>query len=310
MYLDDKTPPNPIPEVTIEAEELPCLLLVRGAPQGRVYPLEPGSITLGREPGNTILLDDPSVSRRHARIEVAGEKPEIQIEDLGSTNGTLLNGRPVARHPLCQGDLLQIGTYIFKVTTCDPTQVHYQQKIEERIQYDELTGLFTVKTVLAYTQQEIARAHRYARDFSLLIFDIDHFKRVNDTFGHVAGSALLRELGGVIAGTFRKEIDRPGRYGGDEFLVLLPETPKRQGFLAAERLRQRIESHTFHADGHAIRITVSLGLASFGEDYEPGGDATALLRKADHALYRAKEGGRNRTAYIVRFDETMAARRR
>ena len=310
MYLDDKTPPNPIPRAVIDAGEVPCLLLVGGDPVGKVYPLEEGPISLGREPGNGILLDDPSVSRRHARIDRPPGEETMLVTDLGSTNGTLLNGRKITEHPLRQGDLLQIGVYTFKVTRCDPLQLRYLQKIEEQIQYDELTGLFTVKTVLGYTEKEILRSKRYGRDFSLLIFDIDHFKRVNDTYGHVAGSALLKELGGLVARSVRQGIDRPGRYGGDEFLLLLPETAKRNGFLAAERLREKIAAHTFLCDGHAIEITVSLGLASFGEDHESGGNALSLLKKADHALYRAKEEGRNRTKYIVRFSATTATLRR
>lgn len=304
MHLDDRTPPAPMTNAEIFEELVPCLVVVQGEPKGKIYPLQRNIIRLGREPGNDILLDGSSASRRHAEIHISLQKDTFTLVDLNSTNGTFIHNTNVTSAPLQPGDLIYIGDYIFKFTFSDQFQLNYQKQIEDSAQFDNLTGLYTSKSVLTYIHQEVLRAERYIRDFSILILDVDLFKNVNDTYGHLIGSQLLKDLAQMIQTNIRKNVDRPGRYGGDEFLVLLPETPKKSAVNVAERLRKSVETQIFRYDPHQISVTLSIGLASFKEDHQPGASSLELINIADKALYQAKKMGRNRIYYIGRFTTT------
>ncbi len=157
------------------------------------------------------------------------------------------------------------------------------------LKHDKLTGLFTRATFEDSLKREISRAKRYENDLSILFFDIDDFKQVNDQFGHLAGDLVLKEIARVIQQEIRIE-DAAGRYGGEEMVVVLPETGKVEGLILAERIRETIEATIFPYDQHRIRCTISGGLATFPIDAQ---DATQLLKCADTALYRAKEFGKN-----------------
>jgi diguanylate cyclase (GGDEF)-like protein len=164
------------------------------------------------------------------------------------------------------------------------------RRVQELTIVDEHTGLHNSRHLMQCLQTEVARARRFGRPLSLVFFDLDRFKLVNDTHGHQHGSALLRECGEVVRGTLRTT-DVATRYGGDEFVLLLPETEKAQAMTCAERLRVRIEDRCFlTASGLSVRITASFGVATFPDD---GADEQALLRQADQAMYRVKDAGRN-----------------
>jgi diguanylate cyclase (GGDEF)-like protein len=160
---------------------------------------------------------------------------------------------------------------------------------------DGLTGLYNHRTFYALLADELTRAKRFKRPVSLLLLDIDHFKRVNDTHGHLAGDAVLRELGGLL-GRQARAINRVCRYGGEEITVILPETGLEAAANVAERLRAVVEAQPFDANSEPIRITVSIGVASFPAHAD---GAAALVAAADTALYAAKQRGRNR---VVRYE--------
>ena len=158
---------------------------------------------------------------------------------------------------------------------------------------DSLTELYNHRHSIEVIGNEFQRVGRYEGGVSVVMIDIDHFKRVNDELGHQAGDAVLREVARIMKDTLRS-VDSLGRYGGEEFVAILPQTPHEEALRTAERLRKLVEGHVFHAGTREVRITVSLGVASYpfqGVD-SPG----SLIREADEALYRAKQQGRNRVA--------------
>jgi two-component system cell cycle response regulator len=158
---------------------------------------------------------------------------------------------------------------------------------------DSLTDLFNHRHSMELVDQEFQRVDRYPahEGLSLLMIDIDDFKRINDSHGHLAGDAVLRDVAHVLRDSLRT-VDSVGRYGGEEFVVILPHTPRDEAVRTAERIRQRVEGHAFELGGERVRVTVSVGVATFPS---PGVDGpNALVREADRALYAAKEGGRNR----------------
>jgi diguanylate cyclase (GGDEF)-like protein len=167
------------------------------------------------------------------------------------------------------------------------------QKVHELAVRDEHTGLYNARHLRNVLENEIERATRFQHHVSLLFLDIDHFKSVNDAHGHLAGSALLKEAGELLSASIRK-VEHAFRYGGDEFAVVLVETPKNGALVAGQRLRERFHRTKFlHSHGLEVPATVSIGVASFPDDAPT---ATALLHAADRAMYRAKSLGRNRVA--------------
>jgi diguanylate cyclase (GGDEF)-like protein len=167
-------------------------------------------------------------------------------------------------------------------------------KVQELTVLDDHTGLFNSRHLKRTLEQEIIRATRFGHPVSLVFFDLDYFKRVNDTYGHQAGSRLLAEVGRLLLGTLRST-DVPVRYGGDEFVVLLPETSKDQAMECAKRLRSEISHWKFLAEEPygPLQITASLGVASFPDDAHAPDE---LLRRADDAMYRVKAERRDGVA--------------
>ena len=159
---------------------------------------------------------------------------------------------------------------------------------------DELTGLFNHRRFQEVMTTEVERARRYGQEMGLIMLDIDDFKRVNDTYGHLQGDLVLREVARVLRQSSR-EIDEPARYGGEEMAVALPQTDLEGAFQFAERVRRRIEAldlPLLDGDG-TLKVTASFGASSLGTSSGDGKDA--LVASADAALYRAKRSGKNRT---------------
>jgi len=159
--------------------------------------------------------------------------------------------------------------------------------------HDGLTGLYNHRHIMELVQAEFDRVDRYHAPFSVLMIDIDHFKKVNDEHGHPAGDTVLAEIAGVIQGCLRT-VDGVGRYGGEEFVVLLPQTPHDEAMRTAERVRSQVGGHVFQAQDDALQVTISIGVATAPAD--ASGTAAGVVREADKALYRAKSAGRDRTA--------------
>jgi two-component system, cell cycle response regulator len=282
-------------------ERRPALVFLRGELLAVPIPLERDEVVLGRALEADVRINDSRASRMHARVfarreEESGETRYF-IKDLGSTNGTLLNGLLVSEAPLSDGDKISIGDHLMRFDMLDEIDREYQRQIHRLLAHDELTGLLTSKSFFSELRREAARAELESRPFCVLMMDLDHFKEVNDTYGHLAGSQTLEETGMVITRALRAG-DVAARFGGEEFAAFLLDADIAQGIVAAERVRSAVAEHAFPATRHGANeaeqkthhITISIGVAAFPDD---GRDPIELMEMADSALYRAKALGRN-----------------
>lgn len=268
----------------------PCLVVIYGPLLARRFMLDRAEQTIGRADDAEIRVDDDAASRAHARIVVSGRRAKLL--DLGSTNGTFVNEQAVGEIELRDGDLVQIGDTIFKFLAGGNVETKYHQEMYRMTTVDGLTQAYNRRYFMETFEREVQRAKRYRRDLCLVMIDIDHFKLVNDTWGHLAGDHVLRETARIISDTVRHE-DVFGRYGGEEFALLLPEVGLAGSLLVCERLRHQIEEARLQFGRDEIRITASFGLASttaLGDAFSP----VDLIDLADEKLYDAKRNGRNR----------------
>jgi len=276
-------------------------ILVHIYPTGREigtrYVVGAVPLVVGRGDQCDIRINDHSVARRNALVQACDGA--WAVTDLDSTNGTFLNDVPVATCVLKDGDYVRVGNCIYRFLTGGNVEAQYHEEIYRLTIIDGLTEIHNKRYLLEFLDRELARAQRYGRPLSLVLLDIDRFKRVNDDLGHLAGDAVLRELAGCIKGTVRAE-ELFARYGGEEFAVVLPETPCQDAVAFAERARDKVAGHPFQFDGVSIPVTVSLGVAeATGQE---GATAQELIQRADKALYRAKDAGRN-CAHVWGGDE-------
>lgn len=296
---------QPAPPRRQERERRPALVFLRGEQLAAPIPLERDEVTLGRALEADVRVNDARASRLHARItterDPASGATRYRVTDLGSTNGTLLNGEPVSDATLAEGDKLTIGEHLIRFELSDDIDREFQRHIHRLLAHDELTGLLSSKSFISELRREAARAAAEGRPFCVLMMDLDHFKRVNDTHGHLVGSQTLEEVGGVITRALRAG-DVAARFGGEEFAAFLLDADCAQALVAAERVRQMIESHAFSATrrgseadegDRALRITISIGVSAFPQDAR---DPVELMELADTALYHAKQQGRNRVS--------------
>lgn len=278
-----------------ETRHRPVLVVIDGKRISERYVMRKPTAVLGREAEADMAVPDGRVSRQHARIvwenfEHEDQVPSCYIEDLDSRNGTLVNGMKVKRHPLKDGDRLLLGATLVGFYIKDDAELNLDQQLLVMATTDALTGLANRHYFQNESRREIDRARRYSRPLSLILLDLDHFKKVNDTYGHPAGDAVLRQVARILI-TAMREGDLVGRLGGEEFAVLLPETPLEGAVASAERLRDRIEHHVFTHKDMQIHATVSLGVAEFSPTYA---GRESLFEAADRSLYDAKASGRNR----------------
>jgi diguanylate cyclase (GGDEF)-like protein len=265
----------------------PSLVLLRGGRLGQLHALE-GETRIGRDESNAIVVELQSVSRQHARVLEVGTG--FSVEDLGSRNGTYVNDHAISGEtPLRNGDYLQVGDAIFKYLEGGHVESQYHEEIYRLTIIDPLTQLNNKRYLLDFLSREISRASRHGRPLAVVIMDVDHFKGLNDEYGHVAGDYVLRSLSRQFAEQLRRE-ELAARYGGEEFVFVLPETALPAATAFAERLRALVEEARPSFEGHDIRVTASFGVAVLGSPSEP----EELIAAADHELYRAKEAGRNR----------------
>jgi diguanylate cyclase (GGDEF)-like protein len=267
-----------------------CLVCIypTGPGMGARYPLADKEVLLGRGSECTIPLDDAALSRRHARIEPRDEG--YVVVDLDSTNGTFVNHRRVRSRPLNDGDYLRCGRHLFRFLAGGNVEAEYHEEIHRLAIFDALTEIPNKRYLLEYLDRELARTSRHRRPLALVLFDIDHFKKVNDERGHLAGDSVLRELANVLRPLVRHE-ELLARYGGEEFALVLHEANLEQARQAAERFRKAIADHSFTFDGKTISLTISLGVAATAG--EGAMSPAELLQLADERLYEAKHAGRN-----------------
>jgi diguanylate cyclase (GGDEF)-like protein len=250
------------------------------------------SVVYGRDADCDVVLDDERVSRRHAQLLWTGLG--FVVKDLGSTNGTFVNNEAIEQRPLNDGDQLKIGRTIFKFLHGGSAEAQYHEVIYQLMTNDGLTKAQNKRFFEETLQREISRARRYERPLALLLFDIDHFKAINDEHGHMAGDEVLRQLGARMQESIRRE-DVFGRIGGEEFALLVPEGTIDGGHLLAERLRMIIERSSFTFEGKSIRVTCSFGVSCLeADDLAPDQAAMLMMKTADRRMYAAKNSGRNR----------------
>jgi len=291
----------PAPRFEAGQEEWALIRYV-GEPIGEVIPLQREQMTLGRASDSDLCLPEAEVSRHHAILELvldAEGRGVVCVVDLGSTNGTYINGHrmdmandPRKLHP---GDVLRVGNHAFKLKHLDPVERHYHEVMLAQTTLDSLTGVSNRATVLSFLEKHSDLAFRHARPLSVILCDLDLFKEVNDQWGHAAGDEVLRFFGDLLLGRLRAS-DQAGRIGGEEFLLVLPETSGQEAALVAESLRKNLElaEISIAASPEPIGVTCCFGVAQLAERDANGG---SLLARADVALYRAKAAGRNRVDY-------------
>lgn len=266
------------------------LVVLAGSNVGEMYKLDEAEVLIGRASNAAIRLNDEGVSRRHARIVRDGDA--IVVEDLQSANGTLVNGEPVTRRALADGDKVMLGsTSVLRFGYHDEVDESFQQQMFDAALRDGLTKAYNKKFFSDRLESELAYAKRHNTHLSLLLFDVDHFKRVNDTYGHLAGDHVLVQLARLTQSTIRTE-DVFARYGGEEFAVYCRAVPLETAGIVAERLRALVERTSFEHEGRRLPVTISIGVAAF--PIIPANTGPELVAAADEALYEAKRCGRNR----------------
>ncbi|MGI8789169.1 MAG: diguanylate cyclase [Pyrinomonadaceae bacterium] len=277
----------------------PALIFLSGDLLALPIPLEREEVIIGRALEADVRVNDAKISRRHARINIV-TNPETEttnyiLTDLTARNGTLLNGLPIKQEILQHGDKINIGEYILRFEMLDEIDREYQRQIRRLLSHDDLTGLLSSRSFFFELRREAERAKQEKRLLCVLMMDIDFFKNVNDTYGHLTGSKTLEEIGQCITQSLRSG-DAAARFGGEEFAAFLLDAELSQGLVAAERIRAEIERFEFSVirqgkPSEKHHITISIGVACFPID---SSDPIQLVEMADSALYHAKGIGRNR----------------
>ena len=270
------------------------LIVVRGGVPGTMMRLSEHATSLGRSSENTYQLHDCTVSRRHAVIAI-DPTSTAWVTDLGSTNGTFVDGKRIPVHTatfLGDGSRLQLGsTVLLKFLKLDSCDEVFQRELFERSVRDTLTGLYNRAYFLSQFGPIAELQSMRELGLAVIMLDLDHFKSVNDTYGHDAGDAVLREVGQYLRESTRAD-DLVARYGGEEFVVALPSSSAEQAVERAERIRAQLADRPIRYQDHEIQITASLGLAYIPPGSSP--NLTEIVSAADHALLQAKREGRNR----------------
>lgn len=278
------------------ARDRAVLLRLDGVDAGSMVRLDHGTCKIGRHTANQLAIFDGGTSRDHARITWAGNAH--MLEDLGSRNGTFVRGMRVTRVVLADGDLIQFGPHAcFRYTITDALQERLLKQLYESSTRDGLTGTYNRRHFDERLTAELAYAKRHGSELSMVMLDIDHFKKVNDTHGHVAGDAVIRHIANVAQQTLRGE-DVLARYGGEEFAVLLRGIPVDGAVRVAERVRSTVQVLPIAFQGKPIPVTLSAGCAALSECQQRTG--AALIEAADDRLYEAKRAGRNRVIGVAR----------
>ncbi len=278
---------------------IPILLVLRGPEQGATFSVNALGALVGREPPAAVNLSDDTISRKHARIYREGD--DVYVADLGSRNGTFVNERRIdAAVRLEDGDYVRFGSRtIAKFSIVDEFEAEALRTIFELTLRDPLTGLYNRRYFDERLRSELSFVERHSTPLALLMIDIDHFKHVNDKYGHQVGDRVLKTVADGIRSVMRPE-DVLARFGGEEFVVLARGISLNGAAALAERIRRHIEGLTLAVNNRDVRVSVSIGVVSA----VPGADrsAEALVVSADEALYRAKRSGRNRVCTCLRTD--------
>ncbi|MCB1922525.1 MAG: diguanylate cyclase [Gammaproteobacteria bacterium] len=286
-------------DLTGDANQLtPYLVIVSGKDQGRSFALTAARTSFGRSEDAEIVLADPRVSRQHGALLVEGDR--VELLDLDSTNGCYVDGIKVERVPIDPNARIRVGSTVMKVEFKLASEIDAENRLYEAATTDPLTGLLNRRAFVERAEQEIGRSRRKGKPISLVMCDVDHFKRINDDFGHPAGDLVLKDLATILQSQVRID-DLLARFGGEEFVLLLRNTTAEVAGEFAERMRVTVESHRFMFDDKLVAVTLSMGIKCGGMG---SASLEALIHGADTALYQAKEAGRNR---VVNADARRVA---
>jgi len=326
----DKCPTDPFADLATET----LLIVMTGNDVGRIFNLQPSAAPtiIGREDGSSIQIMDGEISRRHASLRYDASDDSFWLSDLDSRNGTTVNGSACEGEVrLAAGDKIGLGSQtVLRVSHSEEPESHYARKMYQAVLRDGMTGAYNRRYLDERLTSELAFANRHGQPLSLLLIDLDHFKRINDNHGHQAGDAVLRQLVQLLHRHVRRE-DVLFRYGGEEFVVLCRQTSNAEATVLAERLRQIVERHQLSHENVVIPVTISIGVATTALDHSTSNDGSAgdaptdattiddasdsasfdkgaaetaatdsgtpsvasLFDMADRALYEAKSSGRN-----------------
>jgi two-component system, cell cycle response regulator len=300
--VDEVETPSLVPRAPTEKNR-GVLTLLTGALQGTIIPIdERNDLTLGRGKEAAVLIPDPSLSRIHARVfrRQTPARMEFYIEDVSSTNGTFVAGQRISTPTALEdGVRVNLGRRTaLRFSLQDVLEEQALIRVSESAVRDRLTGVFNRGAFDDRLQSELAASRRRGTPLALVLFDIDHFKRLNDTHGHVAGDAVLRAVAQCAQVTIRPE-DVLARYGGEEFAVILRAVSARGARLLAERVRAAVEALGTAYNGTIIGTTISLGVVHTMNAKAIESPA-AFVAAADASLYEAKHQGRNRVVLAGR----------
>ncbi len=260
---------------------------------GKRFVLEADPTRVGRGTDNHVVLEGDSVSRRHAHFSRDESSSGWAVEDDGSTNGTYVNDEQIQRRTaLRNGDRIKVGPTIVKYLAGADVEAQYHEEIYRMTIMDGLTQIHNKRYLHEALEREMIRGRRHERPLSIILFDIDHFKKINDVHGHLAGDFVLKETARVVQSRIRRD-EVFARYGGEEFIIVLPETSLEGAVALAETLRPKVAEHVFTFQNEKINITVSAGVAMLLDSDRTGND---LIARADERLYFAKNNGRNQVA--------------
>jgi two-component system cell cycle response regulator len=276
------------------ADDAPPAVVVLVGPVGYVgkqWLITKSDMTIGRSVETELYISDASLSRSHAKFEIGGN--DIFIVDLGSTNKTIVNGAalaPMTKRRLVNNDQIKTGNVIFKFLEKGNLESISNQQVFEKASKDALTGAFSKGALLEKGPESVKRAEMLTEPLSVITFDIDHFKKINDGYGHPGGDYVLKELGHLMQSKLVRSNDYFARYGGEEFVVILQATPIKTAQEVAERIRATVEAHEFSFENKPIKVTISIGVSTkLVQD-----DWNKMYNRADQALYQSKQQGRNR----------------
>lgn len=276
------------------ASDAPPVLVILVGPQGYVgkqFAITKTDLVIGRSVECDIFIDDKSLSRSHAKLVL--QATDVAIVDLGSTNKTVVNVQtlpPLAPCILKNNDQIKTGNIVFKFLERGQLETIAHKENFDKANKDALTGAYSKGALLEKGPEAIKRSEILAEALSVVTFDIDHFKKINDSHGHPGGDYVLRELSKTIMTRLVRANDYFARFGGEEFVLILSGSTIQQAMEIAERIRQTIQMTKFEYEGKLIPVTVSIGVSqkNAGEEWD------SLYDRADKALYASKQSGRNR----------------
>jgi diguanylate cyclase (GGDEF)-like protein len=275
------------------ARTRPVLTILTGSAAGFLHKVSKGAAVIGRATNAEVRVDDDGISRTHARLRA--ETDRAWVEDMGSRNGTFVNGVKISMPTeLREGDKIQVGRgTVIRFGFQDDLDESFHENLLSSALRDSLTKLFNKRYFLDRLDAELKFAQRHRTAVSLLLLDLDHFKKVNDTLGHLAGDAVLAAVASALSKAVRNE-DVVARYGGEEIAIILRAISFEAAVSTADRLRKLVEGAAIPFDGKDLRVTVSIGVAEYPTT--PAKQIDELIEAADKALYRAKNAGRNRVS--------------